>query len=391
MYDDDWKALLAATQNPLREAVRQMEDLDGSAQFRRVALEAMQGPRYALDLDLPDLEADTAGLGRSIARELLDGAAVAGAAALVETSIRAPLLESLAAELAQPGYQELVKVNAAQALALPEDWRQAAARLVDRRAITREMTEHCGAIYPGYESLLRSIGDSLSTAKSRPLGEDVFELIQRDFDKLQQASRLLEPLQTLSQAWASAFGDALTVGMLKNQLAQPFGNLIDSAWADPYQHFARLVDDARGNLADDDSSEIGEVAEQNPLDSEVGIPVAPAEHNVWTVATRIAVSYHTLTVRLTAVASRMDADALGGTAKWERMLLAIGHASPAHAHELLALAYPLLQCFSLLFAPAGSMVHGSSESHQHADIERFETLVEEVLQLLDRIERALGP
>jgi hypothetical protein len=388
MDHDDVLTMLNAVQNPALEAIRRADELTGRGALQRIAREAQQLQHVApslADLHLPSLA--------SAEREALAAsrALLAGGGPPAEWMQRFSGVESLASYRAW-GVPSVTEQMFAETLFQTRgafaDAQAQIERLVDADRVIRDMTKHFGEPLSGYARFLRDAESQLAVTHRALLGSDAFDAIERDFEQLKRVAIALDPLQRLTGALSASLGGSLPQEELQAQLDRHYGAGLAAGWGAEFESFVALIDDTWGDelqdddvddTVDDDAAEVDDAGAAT-LDSE------EREESVWGVAVRYVLPQYELTGRLTRLAGRIDPSVHGGAVSFERMILAIGCAHPAHAEALMRLTYPFLQHLAWGTAPRGPRANGTSESLALDEVEAFEALAFAIMDVLDEIE-----
>lgn len=377
MDHDDILTLLKTAQTPVLREIHRIDDLTGRGELQRIAREAQQ-PHWAAPA-LADLQANsitrTARDAGFSARDYMESFSVTGIAATHRASCAHLATNQTIAEAA---------LNAGSAI---NDAQAQLMELVDTDRVSRQMTQLFGKPLTGYTHLVADMGSCLTASQRGALGEDVFAAIERDFNQLKHAAVALDPLQNLARALTASLGTSLTLAKLQDHLDSRRWINLDAGWVREYQSLAVMIDanwDRYSQDAYDDDNDLdageAEEADAGVVDNGVRIQL------VWTVALNYTLATIELDAHLTRLAGRIDPQVHGREVSWERMILAIGRAYPAHAKTLMLLTYPLLQSLDLAKAPRGLRMSGESESLGLDEVERFKELVSAMIDVLKEIE-----
>lgn len=364
--------VLETLRNPMRGALRQLDEFTGHGSAQRLAREASTLTRYLREMQGPCAE-----------RQLQDAShrlsACAGVCEELQAMTRAILPDAFDWSSAMAIFERW-RDEKSEAL---ETWRRHQScfgSLVDQANPT-QMSQRLGAASPRYAANLARSG-AITTSANRALQDTDFWTA---LEPLRQAAVALAPLQRLSESLAHSFGSALSMTELQRQWEDG-----RATWVRDYCSFAALVEDAMNleDVAESEFDEAASVAEVRWTESPSRDP--QVAERLWTVALRYTLPAFELNAQLTRLASRVDPKAIGGQAGWDLMVLAIGHAFPSYRQELMELAYPLLQHLSWRNAPCGSGVGATIEALSLEDAESFGVLVLEMLRVLAAIEKSLS-
>lgn len=389
MSGDDYLTTMDALLNPAQQALREIDALNGSGMVKSWAKQARDAERFASGL-LPDVGLSSLRAAEQRALGATDALSTcADANGWLSAIAAASATRGIAAELSLISGASWATQFATKTLDRSQ-LADSVVGLVDPSRVIGEMTRHWGAPLPGYAALWSQLDDPLEMMRGGAIGREALAAIERDFAQLSQAARFLDPMRHLGTAWSGIFDGALTVPSLLAQLE--YGSALRDRWLEPYLQLEQLVADALQQLDASVARDVESDARDMPPDDDALVDEAdaPVELTARELASRLAVPHFQLTLRLRAIAARVDPSAAGGVASWDRMLLAIGYAAPGFARELMTLAYPLLHHFSVLFAPAGRVISGHGEALRSSDIDAFEELAGAMLGLLDAIERSIG-
>lgn len=346
--------VLDALRHPARGALRPLDEFTGHGSAQRLVKEASTVTRTLREMQRPCAVL----LGRDASHRL---SVCADACEELRAMTRAILPDAFARS---------------SAMAIFERWRDE----VDHANLF-DTSRRLNAASPGYAANLARVG-ALTRPANRALPDTDFWAA---LEPLRQAAVALAPLQRLSESLALSFGSALSMTELQRQWEDG-----RATWVRDYCSFAALVKDAM-NLEDAAESEFDEAASDVEMRWAESPPrESPVAERVWTVALRYTLPAFELDAQLRRLASRVDPEAIGGQASWDRMVLSIGHAFPAYRHALMELAYPLLQHLSWHNAPCGSGVSDTTEALSLDDAESFEVMALEMLRVLAAIEKSLS-
>lgn len=324
-------------------------------------------------------------------RRAMDVSEALTASARTGQYLESAVMPGLSESLAILSHSEWIHEEMSRQTSVAEQMQAQLADALSQDHAIREMTEQFESVLPGYTAYLARVEQDVDSARAL-LGSDAYTAFENDFAQLKRAAVALDPLQHLSNALASSFGSTITAEALQNQLHQHQWEDISSDWMREYRSFAGLVADAMGHEFEGEDENDGDADAPAAIDDAPSVQRVALETStdeVRQVALAYAMPFFEIDVRLKQLASRIDPMAIGGAISWERMILAIAHACPRHAPQLMRLAYPFLQCLSWHSAPGGACANGATELLSLDDAREFEVLARAMVCALKAVEQSL--
>lgn len=223
------------------------------------------------------------------------------------------------------------------------------------------------------------------------LAADPLDAMKQHLQQISEAATALPTVETLSASLYQQFGSALTASALQQELGL-------HAWDEPVSDYQRafhaladLAAHAMGYAAlDDEEEKTAEAETEHETPAFDGKDSDAGQIDVYDLALRFAMPAYEIHVRLSRLASRIDHNAVGGTAEWEPMFLAVAAAHPNQAADLTRIAFLLMQRLTWPNAILGSTAYQTRERLSIEDADEFEALADDLLRVLRRIQDSMS-